>query len=65
MGRPERLNLHPNGVRIHLERMERAGLVQRAQVRRHRGRPPNAWRIDPDQAGCAIEVRGLDPVPLP
>jgi predicted ArsR family transcriptional regulator len=44
----ERLDMHPNGVRIHLERMEQAGLVQRAQVRRHRGRPPDAWRIAPD-----------------
>ncbi len=44
----ERLAMHPNGVRIHLERMEQAGLVQRAQVRRHRGRPPDAWRIAPD-----------------
>lgn len=44
----ERLEMHPNGVRIHLERMEQAGLVQRAQVRRQRGRPPDAWRIAPD-----------------
>jgi predicted ArsR family transcriptional regulator len=44
----ERLELHPNGVRIHLERMERAGLVQRARVRRRRGRPPDAWRIVAD-----------------
>ena len=43
----ERLQMHPNGVRIHLERMEQAGLVQRAQVRRQRGRPPDAWRIAP------------------
>lgn len=43
----ERLNLHPNGVRVHLERMEHAGLVQRARVRQPRGRPPDAWRIAP------------------
>ena len=43
----ERLQMHPNGVRIHLERMEQAGLVQRAQVRQQRGRPPDAWRIAP------------------
>jgi predicted ArsR family transcriptional regulator len=41
----ERLELHPNGVRNHLERMEQAGLVERAQIRRQRGRPPDAWRI--------------------
>lgn len=43
----QRLQMHANGVRIHLERMEQAGLVQRAQVRRQRGRPPDAWRIAP------------------
>lgn len=41
----ERLGLHPNGVRIHLERMEQARLVERARVRRQRGRPPDAWTI--------------------
>lgn len=44
----ERLELHPNGVRIHLERMEQAGLVERAQVRDRRGRPPDAWTISAD-----------------
>jgi predicted ArsR family transcriptional regulator len=41
----ERPELHPNGVRIHLERMEQAGLVERARVRDRRGRPPDAWTI--------------------
>jgi predicted ArsR family transcriptional regulator len=44
----ERLDLHPNGVRLHLERMEQAGLVARARVRRSRGRPPVGWTIAPD-----------------
>ena len=44
----ERLGLHPNGVRIHLERMAQAGLVERAQVRHQRGRPPDAWTIAAD-----------------
>lgn len=44
----ERLRLHPNGVRIHLERLEQAGLVARAQVRGGRGRPPDAWMIAAD-----------------
>lgn len=44
----ERLDLHPNGVRIHLERMQQAGLVKRAQVRDKRGRPPDAWTIASD-----------------
>jgi DNA-binding transcriptional ArsR family regulator len=35
------LELHPNGVRIHLERMEQAQLVHRVRVRQHRGRPPD------------------------
>jgi predicted ArsR family transcriptional regulator len=43
----EALKLHPNGVRIHLERMEQAGLVQRVRVRQRRGRPPDTWRIAP------------------
>jgi predicted ArsR family transcriptional regulator len=56
----ERLGLHPNEVRNHLERMEQAGLVERARVLRQarlaaggladrRGRtarrgPPRAYR---------------------
>ncbi len=44
----ERLDLHPNGVRIHLERMQQAGLVERARVRDKRGRPPDAWTIAAD-----------------
>lgn len=43
----ERLGLHANGVRVHLERMEQAGLVARARVRQRRGRPPDAWTIAP------------------
>ena len=43
----EQLGLHPNGVRVHLERLEHAGLVQRARVRQARGRPPDAWTIAP------------------
>ncbi len=41
----ERLALHPNGVRAHLERLEGAGLVARARVRQPRGRPRDAWTI--------------------
>lgn len=43
----ERLDLHPNGVRIHLERMQEAGLIERARDRRPRGRPRDAWTIAP------------------
>ncbi|MGH2882768.1 MAG: helix-turn-helix transcriptional regulator [Solirubrobacteraceae bacterium] len=43
----ERLDLHPNGVRIHLERMQEAGLIERARDRQPRGRPRDAWTIAP------------------
>ena len=33
------LGLHPNGVRVHMERLREAGLVQRARPRQARGRP--------------------------
>ena len=44
----ERLGLHPNGIRAHLERMEQVGLVQRRRVRHQRGRPPDSWAVAPD-----------------
>lgn len=44
----QELGLHPNGVRVHLERMERAGLLVRAQTRQGRGRPRDAWTVAPD-----------------
>jgi len=44
----ERLELHPNGVRMHLERLADAGLVERARVPRGRGRPADSWRIAVD-----------------
>jgi len=44
----ERLGLHPNGVRLHLERLEEAGLVERVPIRRRRGRPPDSWTIAAD-----------------
>lgn len=43
----ERLALHPNGVRVHLEQLAQQGLVERARVRHRRGRPPDAWTIAP------------------
>lgn len=43
----ERFGLHPNGVRVHLERLERAGLVTRERVRQGRGRPRDAWAVAP------------------
>jgi predicted ArsR family transcriptional regulator len=51
----ERLGLHPNGVRLHLERLAEQGLVDRARARTARGRPPDAWRVarDARPAGTA------------
>ena len=43
-----RLDMHPNGVRIHLERLEQAGLVAGLACRGRRGRPADAWTIAPD-----------------
>jgi predicted ArsR family transcriptional regulator len=44
----ERLGLHPNGVRTHLERLHDAGLVSRQRERLARGRPRDAWVISSD-----------------
>ena len=44
----EQLGLHPNGVRLHLERLEQAQLVERTRAHTPRGRPPDLWRIRPD-----------------
>ena len=43
----ERLELHPNGVRTHLERLHDVGLVLRERERRARGRPRDTWVISP------------------
>ena len=42
------VELHRTGVRMHLERLERAGLVERHRVRQARGRPRDAWSVAPD-----------------
>src|SRR5689334_16173308 len=39
------LELHPNGVRLHLERLSDAGLLARARTRHGRGRPRDMWTI--------------------
>lgn len=44
----DRLDLHPNGVRTHLERLEQAGLIARDRTQQPRGRPPDTWTIAPD-----------------
>lgn len=42
------LELHPNGVRQHLETLTEAGLLAREQEKIGRGRPRDVWAIDPD-----------------
>src|SRR5947209_14471107 len=44
----QRLALHPNGVRTHLERLSEAGLVERRRTRQARGRPRDMWTIAAD-----------------
>lgn len=43
----QRLGLHPNGVRVHLDRLRTAGLVARERIRQTRGRPRDMWVIAP------------------
>jgi predicted ArsR family transcriptional regulator len=42
------LGMHPNGVRLHLERLLGEGLVERRLERQARGRPRDSWTISPD-----------------
>jgi predicted ArsR family transcriptional regulator len=44
----ERLGLHPNGIRLHLEQMREARLVARDRARHGRGRPRDMWTISPE-----------------
>jgi predicted ArsR family transcriptional regulator len=39
------LDLHPNGVRRHLDRLAAAGLLERGRHRGQRGRPSDRWSI--------------------
>ncbi|MBS1887393.1 MAG: helix-turn-helix domain-containing protein [Actinobacteria bacterium] len=41
------LELHPNGVRRHLERLREAGLVERSRSKGRRGRPGDLWAVAP------------------
>jgi len=43
-----RLGLHPSGVRVHLERLEAAGLISRERASQPRGRPRDSWSVAPD-----------------
>lgn len=58
-----RLEMHPNGVRQHLQRLEARGLVERDREHRPRGRPRDVWRAPAEAAhalpGTAEEYREL------
>jgi predicted ArsR family transcriptional regulator len=47
------LGLHPSGVRVHLERLEAAGLIARERVPQSLGRPRDGWSIAPDSRPVA------------
>ena len=54
------LDLHVNGVRRHLERLERAGLVERGKVRHGRGRPRDEWALAADAEPAGGPPRRYD-----
>ena len=41
----EHVELHVNGIRVHLERLREAGLVTRERTRHARGRPRDMWAV--------------------
>jgi predicted ArsR family transcriptional regulator len=52
------LELHPNGVRRHLERMHEAGLVERSRSKGRRGRPGDLWSVAPGAAPAGQRPTG-------
>lgn len=54
------LDLHPNGVRRHLEQLQLAGLIRRDSVRQRRGRPKDGWSLDPDARPGGEPPRGYE-----
>jgi predicted ArsR family transcriptional regulator len=42
-----RFGLHPNGIRMHLERLEEGGFVVRSRERIGAGRPRDIWTVSP------------------
>lgn len=52
----ERLGLHPNTLRLHLERMREAGLVEVESVHRGTvGRPQHVYSLDPGAPGLVFD----------
>lgn len=54
----ERLGLHPNGVRVHLDRLRDDRMVMRERERRSRGRPRDVWHVSTDAAPAGIPPTG-------
>ena len=52
----EQLGMHVNGVRRHLEKLREAGIVERTEGARRRGRPKHEWKL------AAGHEAGHDPV---
>lgn len=54
------VGLHPNGVRLHLERMHKAGLVTRTRARQAVGRPRDEWSVAPEARPGGERPRGYE-----
>jgi predicted ArsR family transcriptional regulator len=54
----DRMELHANGVRAHLERLRCSGLVTKRRVRQAVGRPRDEWSIAPDARPGGDPPRG-------
>lgn len=54
------LEIHPNGVRRHLEQLQLAGLIRRDSLRQGRGRPRDGWSIDPNARPGGDPPRGYE-----
>lgn len=49
--------LHPNGIRVHLERLEEGGFVVRNRERTGPGRPRDIWTVSPQSHPNGIPPR--------
>ena len=52
------IELHPNGVRRHLERMQEAGLLERTRSKGRRGRPGDLWSVAPGATPTGAQPTG-------
>lgn len=50
----ELVSRHPNSVRVQLQRLERAGLIERRSVHQARGRPRHSWAIRPEAPPASV-----------